>query len=49
MSLAVPKLAIVIFMVRVVGPTKGYEIGALYFSVVTLIMFSALNIILGCA
>lgn len=46
MSVAVPKLAVVIFLAKAVGPTNPYQIRALYISVVTLIVLSAVNVVL---
>ncbi len=46
MGVAVPKLAVVVFLARVVGPAKRYQLWALYFFVVTLIILSAVASIL---
>ncbi|KAL9004182.1 MAG: hypothetical protein Q9188_002997 [Gyalolechia gomerana] len=40
MGVAIPKLAVVIFLSRIVGPTKRKQIWALYFMVITLIILS---------
>lgn len=45
-GVAVPKLAVVIFLARIVGPTKNYGVRALYISVVSLVVFSGVLAIL---
>lgn len=40
MGVAIPKLAVVIFISRIVGPSKKYQIWALYFMVITNIILS---------
>ncbi|KAL9604220.1 MAG: hypothetical protein Q9219_000618 [cf. Caloplaca sp. 3 TL-2023] len=40
MGVAIPKLAVVLFISRIVGPSKQKQIWALYFIVITLIIFS---------
>ena len=42
MGVSLPKLAVLLFLQRVVGTTKRYQIWGLYFLVLTLLLFSSL-------
>lgn len=49
MGVAIPKLAVVIFLGRIVGPSKRKQICALYFVVTTLIILSFVAAVLSFA